>query len=108
MYYQLFYSDFMKNKQLIWIVAILCFAMNAVSIYFFINRNSLDNFTRLVSYDELYSSEHNTTAAIKKWKQGVNQYPADMLEEGKKLTISYAGIEQNDSTLTKIIKIGSW
>lgn len=36
------------------------------------------------------------------------QYPEDQLKEGKRLTEIYAGIRKQDSTLTKLIKIGSW
>lgn len=37
-----------------------------------------------------------------------NRYPEDQLREGKRLTEIYAGIRKQDSTLTKVIKIGSW
>ncbi|HKO79010.1 MAG TPA: hypothetical protein VJU78_01385 [Chitinophagaceae bacterium] len=98
----------MKNKRKIWIIGILCLAINAVSVYFFINRNSFGNFTRVASYDDLYSPVHNTSAELNKWKKVLRQYPKDQLKEAQKLTETYAGVKEQDPTLTKIIKIGSW
>lgn len=98
----------MKKKRLIRIIGLLCLAINAVSVYFFFNRDSVGSFTRVVSYEKLYSPIHNTAADIQKWKQGLSQFPKDTLEEGRKLTATYAGVLDNDSIFTKIIKIGSW
>jgi hypothetical protein len=98
----------MRKKKLIWILGSFCLVLNAVSIYFFINRNSFGQFTRLSSYDELYAPAHNTLGDIEKWQQMRKQYPDTQLKEGKRLTEIYAGIKEQDSTLTKLIKIGSW
>ena len=98
----------MNSKKRIWVIGVLCLAINLVSIYFFINRNTLGNFTRLVTYDELYSTAGNSTNDLKKWQNIQHQYPGEQLQEAKKLTALYAGIKDTDSSLTKIIKIGSW
>lgn len=98
----------MKNKKAIWALGILCLIINIVSIYFFVNRNSLGNFTRVISYNELYSPEYNAPEDIKKWKQASDQFTADQLQQGKLLAETLGGVKPTDSSLTKIIKIGSW
>ncbi|MGZ8554296.1 MAG: hypothetical protein ACXWV8_12860 [Chitinophagaceae bacterium] len=98
----------MKNKKAIWALGILCLVINIVSIYFFINRNSWGNFTRAVSYNELYSPGNNAPHDLKKWKHASDQYTADQLQQGKLLAETLGGVKATDSLLTKIIKIGSW
>lgn len=98
----------MKNKKAIWALGILCLVINIVSIYFLVNRNSLGNFTRVTSYNKLYSPVHNAPEGIKKWKQAGNQYTADQLQQGKLLAETLGGVKPTDSSLIKVIKIGSW
>lgn len=98
----------MQKKKLTWIVGVACIAFNAVSVCFFFKRDSFGNFTRVASYEILYSPSYNTEEELKKWRQGADGFSKDTLEEGRRLTTVHAGVQTNDPTLTKINKIGSW
>jgi hypothetical protein len=97
-----------RNKKAIRLLGIACVIINAVSIYFFINRNRFGDFVSQVSYEKLYSPTYNTPEQTKKWQITSDQYGVKQLEEARKLSVANAGINPADSTFTKVKKIGSW
>jgi hypothetical protein len=97
----------MKRRNSLRITGIICLLLYALSAYFFITREKTGNYTRMVSYEELYAPSFNTTATLKKW-QHIDQFPEEEIKKGKELTRLYAGIRENDPSLTKMLKIGSW
>jgi hypothetical protein len=99
----------MKQRKTIWLLGISCVLVNAVSVYFYINRRETGDYIHHVSYEKLYAPAHNEEKHHrKKWNKTTDQFHEHELEAGKHLTATYAGVNDHDSTLIKVIKIGAW
>lgn len=83
---------------LLWIIA------GAVSLFFFIKREQFGNYFPRSTYKELYPEDRLDA----KWTKSSTQYSEEEKAHGKKLSAMEAGIDENESTLSKTIKIEKW
>lgn len=97
----------MKRRKSLRMAGIACLLLYALSAYCFLTREKTGNYTKRVSYEELYDPSFNTTGALKKWQHN-DQFPEEEIRKGRDLTRVYAGVRENDPSLTKMLKIGSW
>ncbi|HSU28167.1 MAG TPA: hypothetical protein VLJ68_07285 [Chitinophagaceae bacterium] len=98
----------MSRKKKIGWVGMIALLLNLMSVYLFLQRNKLGNFTKQVSYEKLYSATEIRRSGIQRWKKIMDEYPADQVSAGRKLSQANAGISEQDLPLDKMIKIGAW